>query len=98
MLLVKNFVPRPVGKFRLCAAVFGDRRLPVGRDQRLLCRYAMLEQIGCQTCVHLLDELAVVSSAQKAEWLKSALVVRVKFIKGEEELRRASLKEFREAD
>jgi hypothetical protein len=58
----------------------------------------MLEQIGCQTCVHLLDELGVVSSAQRAEWLKQGLVGRVKFLKGEEKLRGASLKDFREAD
>ncbi|TGV49608.1 ATP-dependent DNA ligase, partial [Mesorhizobium sp. M2D.F.Ca.ET.160.01.1.1] len=33
---------------------------------------------------------------QKAEWLKPGLVGRVKFLKGEETLRHASLKDFRE--
>lgn len=33
---------------------------------------------------------------QKAEWLKPGLVGRVKFLKGEEKLRHAKLKDFRE--
>jgi hypothetical protein len=94
-LLVENFLP-----FRLFAAVFGDRLLPVGCDpvECLLCRPAILEDVGCQMCVHLLNELGVVSSAQKAGWLKQGLVGRVKVLKGEEKLRHASLKDFREAD
>ncbi|ESX88269.1 hypothetical protein [Mesorhizobium sp. LNJC403B00] len=35
---------------------------------------------------------------EKAEWLKPGLVGRVKFLKGEEKLRHASLKDFREED
>lgn len=35
---------------------------------------------------------------EKAEWLKPGLVGRVRFLKGEEKLRHASLKDFREAD
>ncbi|MDX8483172.1 hypothetical protein RFN28_32675 [Mesorhizobium sp. VK24D] len=33
---------------------------------------------------------------EKAEWLKPGLVGRVKFLKGEEKLRHATLKDFRE--
>lgn len=35
---------------------------------------------------------------EKAEWLKPGLVGRVKFLRGEEKLRHASLKDFREDD
>jgi hypothetical protein len=35
---------------------------------------------------------------EKAEWLKPGLVGRVKFLKGEEKLRHASLQDFRRED
>jgi hypothetical protein len=57
----------------------------------------MLEQIGCQTCVHLLHELGVVVLPRRPSG-SSGLGGSVKFLNGEEKLRHASLKDFCEAD
>lgn len=94
----------------LSRASFRDRKASFGYVQpfsaivvfqsaaiSLLCRSAMLEQIGCQTCVHLLHELGVVVLPRRPSG-SSGLGGSVKFLNGEEKLRHASLKDFCEAD